>query len=496
LKITSSIGLQALGAGAMAFGAGFIGAGNYSYWGDEGPTLSAIRRTWPQLFGMLRNIDGVHSFYYCLLKIWASAFGYSEQSTRCLSALGFALASAALYVFLASVATNYFAWTAAIAFIAIPRNLYNADYARSFSITTFLAICMTGAFVWAIKKEEVLAAKTFYRWCIYSLIAALAFSFFVYLTLLALAHFVTALLMKVDVRVRTRLLWAVVGAVAVSSPVILAALGQRAQIEANSKQALTLRQILVTQWFLNPLPGCLAWILILVAIARLVTDSALLRAGENHIAKRDEIGQRIWLAQLALPWIALPTILLLLGSILAPVYAMRYLSFATPGLAIFVAIGITTFRSRAWVILGLAILLTASAPRLALDRFSKIRPDSPDWRSVSRTIGEVAHTGDAVILSPKSSNLMSPRLATRVYPDGFSRVADPLLVESAPSRGWLYDKTRPISDSEGILLGYSRIWVVESSVQPRWAMPQLRHWGFHLVRSIKLNVGHIYCFEH
>ena len=57
-----------------------------SYWRDEAATLSATRRSFPQLIRMLGNVDAVHGVYYVLMWPVVHLIGTDELAMRLPSA--------------------------------------------------------------------------------------------------------------------------------------------------------------------------------------------------------------------------------------------------------------------------------------------------------------------------------------------------------------------------------------------------------------------------
>lgn len=77
----------ALLLGVVGAVVGFAGSWIPSYWGDEAASVMSASRTWPSLFAVLGNVDGVHGLYYGLLHVWVHVFGTSEAATRAPSAI-------------------------------------------------------------------------------------------------------------------------------------------------------------------------------------------------------------------------------------------------------------------------------------------------------------------------------------------------------------------------------------------------------------------------
>ena len=89
---TRTIRHPAVVCGALGAGLGLAWGGQPSYWFDEAATLSAARRSVPQLWALLRSTDAVHGLYYLGMHGWLALVGTSEAATRAPSAIGLGLA--------------------------------------------------------------------------------------------------------------------------------------------------------------------------------------------------------------------------------------------------------------------------------------------------------------------------------------------------------------------------------------------------------------------
>ena len=67
--------------------------GGPSFWRDEGATLSAVHRSFPQLIRMLGQMDAVHGMYYVLMWLLVRLTGSGEFALRLPSALAMAAAA-------------------------------------------------------------------------------------------------------------------------------------------------------------------------------------------------------------------------------------------------------------------------------------------------------------------------------------------------------------------------------------------------------------------
>ena len=69
------------------------GIGSASFWRDEAATLTATRRSLPEMIRMLTRVDAVHGAYYLLMWPLAHLFGTSEFVMRLPSAIAMAAAA-------------------------------------------------------------------------------------------------------------------------------------------------------------------------------------------------------------------------------------------------------------------------------------------------------------------------------------------------------------------------------------------------------------------
>jgi mannosyltransferase len=476
---------------------GIAGSWSTSFWGDEGPTVSAIRRSWPDLQKLVANIDAVHATYYAIAKLWTGFVGLNEFTLRGLSALGFAVATYLFFILAKKLRDENFAAVATVAFIFIPRNLYNADYARSFALSTMMALVLTLLFIRASEIQLSPSAgrtRKFLVWLAYSLTLAAAAYLFEYLLLVAAAHFVTAVLNKQRRMLAAPMILSGLIAGAIAATVVLASYGQRFQISANAEAPLSQRQVIIVQWFLTPLGGVVAWAFIVVGIARLASYAAIERrqrqlASAPSATPHEAQTPIFSISAIAFPWMLTPILVLLAANFFVPLYAIRYLSISTPAVALVVGAAFMGLRSRRLIAAGIIILALAAAPRYIQDRTTNSNVGTPDWRSVAKAVEKVSANGDAVLISPLPNPITSPRIAMRVYPDSFKKVADPLRATRAGEAGLLNDILINVDKAKSKLEKYKRVWLVVEESDPYWGTDTLISAGFREYTSLKIPHG-------
>lgn len=188
-----------------------------SIWFDEGYSILLAKSDWSELFA-LTAVDAHPPFYYVLLKIWGSLFGFGETALRALSAL---LLSGAVVVTLALLRRVFSAKVALLALPVIVFAPFMIRYGyevRMYSLALLLAVTATYAMIVANEKQQ------WWRWAIYAALVALGM-YTLYMTVVVwLAHFVwllvTSLKSKQYTFWKNPWIYAYVGAVVLFLPYI------------------------------------------------------------------------------------------------------------------------------------------------------------------------------------------------------------------------------------------------------------------------------------
>ena len=181
----------------------------------------------------------------------------------------------------------------------------------------------------------------------------------------------------------------------------------------------------------------------------------------------------------------LPTALLMVFSLLAaPIYNARYLSFATPALALLIGLGLTRFPRRWEQVTASALLLVLALPVYASQR----QPDGKsgsDWAQVAGYVSQQADDGDAVYFGPRRRptgtdvGQTQRRIAT-AYPDAFAGLQDVSLKYPGTRDNSLDGRSRLLQDCGPELDAVETLWLVRRKDYPagllaaedRWVMSQ------------------------
>jgi mannosyltransferase len=446
--------------------------GGASLWRDEAYTLDAARRSDGQILALLGNVDAVHGPYYLVMHVVVGILGASAAAIRLPSLLGMSVAAgctAALGRRLARLAAlpapSVTGLAAGLLLVAAPQTTYYAQDARPYGLVTMFAVIATQLLVTAM------ADGRWRWWAAYGAAIALTSMFSLFALLLLFAHGVTLMITLARARngrgpapwpeVPRPSRWLAAAAVAIVAVSPLIALGYR--------QSQTLGWVTRPGlWTVQALVTSFAGSRVLVPLAAAIPACCLV----TEIRRRHR--QRFTITEVALPWLALPPLILLAVSLLHPAYVERYVVFCLPALALLSAAGLAwlarlvaaTAAGRraqgfAWVpsaVLAAAMAVLLAGPQQAI-RLTSARPDN--LRAVSAVVAANERPGDAVIYIPSEA-----RVVSMGYPAPFSRLRDIALARSPVASATLTGVQAPAAALPGRFARIRRVWLVSWSDRP------------------------------
>jgi mannosyltransferase len=473
--------------GAVGAIIGFIGSWIPSYWGDEAASVMSAERSWSSLGGMLGTIDGVHGLYYALLHVWGGMFGYSELSTRLLSAIAVGFMVAGVVTLVQGFGGSRTAVIAGVVGMVLPRTTYMASEARSSAMGAAAAVWLTVLLMRLIRRRSGALG-----WIGYALAAAACLYLFLYLGLMLVVH--GAYIALLHRRALTSWLLAAGSGLVLAAPIVVIGYLQREQIAFLAhRDYATARNVLVAQWFGHPIPAIIAWVLVAAAAVHLVVA----------IGRRsDRVQAPVRLTSLGLLWLTLPTAVLLIGNaVISPMYNVRYLSFCTPAAAILIALGAEAIAGRVaarrslLASLGLVTALAiACMPVYVGQRSPWAKDGGSDWRDAAAYVAAHADTGDAVIFDESSKPSRDPRIMLNLYPTSFTGVDDLALSVPFSERTHLWDAVVPNTQAVADSPGSRSIWAIELGTgnKPPADIAMLQGRGFTVDSSQRINRTTVY----
>ncbi|WP_111767816.1 glycosyltransferase family 39 protein [Nakamurella deserti] len=464
----------AVGVGVLTTLLGLVDSWYVSFWTDEAATISGSGRSLSELWRMTGTIDVVHAAYYAVMHVWTSAFGISPFALRLPSALAMGVAAA-------GVAVLGFRWGGArlavaggVVFAILPRVTWLGIEARPYALATALAVWATVALLAALDRRSP------GWWVVYALLAGAGIAVNIYGALLLVAHGV-ALLLTRGREWRQCWPWLVAGVAGtlLASPIVLEAVGQTGQLGGDEFRLSQLVQnVGVNQWFLGGTPtttggvdttvvsltdpaslwkyagvgfALVAWALVVVAVVSAFRP-------RPDAAPREALG---WL----LPWFVVPTAVIGLYSLaVSPMYSARYLSFASPAVALTIGLGLLALRSRAAKVVAAVLLVVLAVPVYASQRTLWAKSSS-DWVSVAEYVQTHAAAGDGVYFSPRypvTGDVVgqTTRGIAVAYPAAFADLDDLTLAETPTAAGNLTGFSRTLAASAAELAAEDTVWVI------------------------------------
>ena len=110
-----------------------------SFTRDEGATLLAVHRSFPQMIRMLGNVDVVHTEYYAVIWVVSRLAGSGELAARAPSAVALAVAAGVVTLLGQRLVSGRAGLAAGLLFAAFPSVSFYAEDAREYALVTVFA---------------------------------------------------------------------------------------------------------------------------------------------------------------------------------------------------------------------------------------------------------------------------------------------------------------------------------------------------------------------
>ena len=414
-----------------------------SYWRDEAATLSAADRPFGNLLRTLGNIDAVHGAYYVLIWLMVKLGGTGELVTRLPSAVAMAVAAVAVAALGGRLVSPRAGLAAGLVFAVLPPvSLYGQD-ARPYAITIALAAIASYLLVRAMDGD----GGSRFRWLTgYAACMAALGIVDIFGLLLIVAHAVTVGLRCLsldDARARSLAggwLAAAVAGTALASPVIAFGFVQRGTLS----------------WLSPPSLGALTGLHALIGPATMA-DAVVLAIACGIVVSAVLGRERLranWpgsLPALCLPWLILPPSILLIGSLITPLYTFRYVLLCIPAIALLAGAGLAALG---WVAGAAALVVIAllGVPQQRQARGADGHGDNV--RQADRIVAAHRLPGDAV-LEFKAENF------AQAYPYGIRDLTPVAQARTPIGSATLIGTFLPDPVVRERLTRVSRVWVVE-----------------------------------
>ena len=446
-----------------------------SLWRDEASTLSAIRRPLPQLWHMLGHTDAVHGLYYLLMWPVARVLGTTAADVRLPSAIAVSAAALGVAGLGRRLVSPRAGLLAGLMFVLLPVTSRYGQEARSYAMVMALAVLASYLLV---RADTAQRPGRWLGW--YALVV----------TVMGWANLMSLLLVPAHAITR---LWNARAASARASPVQPAARRWAGWLIAVSAAGVLVSPIVVLAWhqqhgtarFLHltnwgavaSVPNGLigSWPVLAVVIP--LVAAGIWPAGRGHGT----------LTRLALPWLALPTPVLLAAGLFTPVFTTRYVLFCVPAVALLAGSGLDRLitriaerpaaaasPARRWnVIAAAAIMVIAAAGLPAQLAYRAPAGHLDNFRLIAQTLAASERPGDAVIYDPPYWRQISA-----AYPAPFAHLRDIALARTPDQED---DFTGTQVSAVQLITRLStihRTWVI--AIDPYQGYSPLQSHGWHV----------------
>jgi mannosyltransferase len=447
-----------------------------SYWRDEAATMSAAERPLSSLLRTLGNIDAVHGAYYVIVWVMVRLGGPGELVTRLPSAVAMAGAALAVAGLGRRLISPRAGLAAGLVFAVLPEvSLYGQD-ARPYAMVVALAALASYLLVAALQAGDTRSAA---RWLAgYAVCLAALGIVDIFGLLLVPAHAVTVAgrYLRTGSGARS-LAWgwlAAVGfGVALTSPVLALGFVQRGTLSWLTAPGL--RDITGLRGLIGP-PHMAD--LVATAIAGGIVVSAVL--GRERL-------RAAWpglLTSLCLPWLVLPPAILLIGSLITPLYTLRYVLLCIPAIALFAGAALAALG---WVAGPALLVLLAVLGGPAQRHFRGPDGHGDNVRQANRIVAARMRPGDA-LLEFKAENF------AQAYPYGLRQLDAVAQAKSPVASATLVGTFLPDPVVRQRLTRVARVWVVEYSHPTPLVVLNGLH--FRLVRTWRTSDIWLFLYAH
>jgi mannosyltransferase len=409
-----------------------------SSWRDEAVTYEMAHRSLPDLWRTLENIDAVHGLYYVLMHALFALFDGGLVTLRLPSVLAMSAAAAGVGLLGLRLAGPRAGLLAGLAFPLVPVVQRYAQEGRSYALVCALVTWATCLLVRGASRPRK------WLWAGYAALVLTASLLHELAILVLLAHGTTLLLAGVP-RAAVRG-WGVAAGCAVVGLIPLA--------------AFSMRQSAQVDWIGGPDPIELLGFVVLALLG--------IVSARTQVSAKGPVALRT----LALPLLIVPTVALLLVSIIKPLYVDRYVlyyvvGFALPtGAALDRALGRLRLRDRSGPsrarLLRRAVSLTATVVVLLGAGVFLRSPQSrvDDVTAVAHTVRESSAAGDGLLFMPSRR-----RVWTLVHAYEFRGLTDLALDQDPVASHTLYGTEISADRIRARMLGSRRIVAVHDPTE-------------------------------
>jgi mannosyltransferase len=395
-------------------------------WGDESVTYQLAHRDLSQIWHTAQHIDLVHALYYASMHEIFGLFGPGLLTLRLPSVLAMSVAASGVGLLALRLAGPRAGLLAGLVFALLPQVQKYAQEGRSYAMVCALVTWATYALVVGV------AHRARWRWAVYGATMLLACLLHEFAVLALVAHGVTLVVSRVPRPVLKAWSAAAAGVVAGLLPLAIVSAGQSAQVS----------------WIGGPVRPRY---FLVVAVVGMVCALAPLRRRAP-----------VRLSALAVPILVLPGLLLLIASLVKPLFVDRYVLYSNIGIALLLGAWMDHVHRRqqysrtAWIAWTAAVAALAALvqPSLAL-RTPHSR--SNDATAIGAAVRKEGRPGDGLLYLTGQQ-----RILTAANPEDTRALTDLALAQEPVASNTLAGVELPAHEIAARMLEFDRIVVVRA----------------------------------
>ncbi|GAA0642291.1 hypothetical protein GCM10009548_03300 [Streptomyces malaysiensis subsp. malaysiensis] len=393
-------------------------------WGDESVTYQLAHRDLSQIWHTAQHIDLVHALYYAVMHEIFDLFGGGLLTLRLPSVLAMSVAASGVGLLALRLAGPRAGLLAGLVFPLLPQVQKYAQEGRSYAMVCALVTWATYALVVSVPR------RARWRWAVYGSTMLLACLLHEFAVLALVAHGVTLVVSRVPRPVMKAWSVAAAGVVAGLSPLAIYSAGQSEQVS----------------WIGGPVR--LQYFLVVAVIGVACARAPLGVKGP------------VRLSALAVPILVLPGLLLLIASLVKPLFVDRYVVYGNIGIAVLLGAWMDYFHRlrrssrHAWIAV-VAVLAALVQPSLSL-RTPQSR--SNDVTAIGATVRKAGRPGDGLLYLAGQH-----RILTAANPEDTRFLTDLALAQDPVSSNTLAGVELPAQEIAARMLEFDRIVAVRAA---------------------------------
>ncbi|WP_247197175.1 glycosyltransferase family 39 protein [Streptomyces sp. GESEQ-35] len=393
-------------------------------WGDESVTYQLAHRDLSQIWHTAQHVDLVHALYYAVMHEIFGLFGGGLLTLRLPSVLAMSAAASGVGLLALRLAGPRAGLLAGLVFPLLPQVQKFAQEGRSYAMVCALVTWATYALVVSVPH------RARWRWAVYGSTMLLACLLHEFAVLALVAHGVTLVVSRVPRPVLRAWSVAAAGIVVGLLPLAIWSAGQSEQVS----------------WIGGPVRLQYFLVVAVVGVA----------------CARAPLGVRgpVRLSALAVPILVLPGLLLLIASLVKPIFVDRYVLFSNIGIALLLGALMDYFHRRwhssriAWIA-AVAVLAALVQPSMSL-RTPQSR--SNDVTAIGATVRKEGRPGDGLLYLAGQH-----RILTAANPEDTRFLTDLALAQDPVSSNTLAGVELPAQEIAARMLEFNRIVAVRAA---------------------------------